>query len=110
MARVKPIWERFYMRSKLWTSFAASAVVLSLVAGSAAAYAQDHQDDQRPSERHDEQHPAPRPDDQRGDPADRYRHAHPNASARCHDGFFTTTKDRNRACTKHGGIDVWLVP
>jgi hypothetical protein len=22
--------------------------------------------------------------------------------------FFTSTHDRSRACTKHGGIDVWL--
>ena len=42
------------------------------------------------------------------DQIQRYRHDHPRAAARCHDGFFTTTKDRNRACTKHGGIDVWL--
>lgn len=34
--------------------------------------------------------------------------AHPHAAARCHDGFFTTTRDRGRACTRHGGIDVWL--
>jgi len=33
---------------------------------------------------------------------------HPHAAARCHDGFFTTTRDRGRACTRHGGIDVWL--
>ncbi len=33
---------------------------------------------------------------------------HPRAAARCHDGFFTTTRDRARACTRHGGIDVWL--
>jgi hypothetical protein len=34
---------------------------------------------------------------------------HPHAAARCHDGFFTTTRDRGRACTRHGGIDVWLI-
>jgi len=32
------------------------------------------------------------------------------ASARCHDGFYTTTTDRNLACSRHGGIDVWLLP
>lgn len=76
--------------------------------------AQDHPDehrDQRPDEHRDD-HPAPAQtehrDDQHGD-ADRYRHDHPHASARCHDGFFTTTRDRARACRKHGGIDVWLV-
>jgi hypothetical protein len=71
---------------------------------------QHHSDDQR---RTDDQHHS---DDQRhhgydrnaGDPADRYRHDHPRASARCHDGFFTTTRDRDRACTRHGGIEVWL--
>lgn len=43
-----------------------------------------------------------------GDQADLHR-AHPHAAARCHDGFFTTTQDRSRACTRHGGIDVWLI-
>lgn len=38
----------------------------------------------------------------------RYRKDHPSAAARCHDGFFTRTADRRHACTKHGGIDVWL--
>lgn len=38
-----------------------------------------------------------------------YRREHPGAAARCHDGFFTHTKDRRRACSKHGGIDVWLL-
>jgi hypothetical protein len=47
-------------------------------------------------------------DDNRSDPAAQYRHDHPHAAARCHDGFFTNTKDRGRACSKHGGIDVWL--
>jgi hypothetical protein len=40
---------------------------------------------------------------------DRYRHEHPHAAARCHDGFFTRTSDRNLACSKHGGIDAWLL-
>jgi hypothetical protein len=38
----------------------------------------------------------------------RYHRAHPHSAARCHDGFFTNTTDRARACSKHGGIDVWL--
>ena len=67
-----------------------------------AVYAQDHQDDQQRQDAQDHH------DDNRPDPAAQYRHDHPHASARCHDGFFTTTKDRGRACTKHGGIDVWL--
>jgi hypothetical protein len=32
-----------------------------------------------------------------------------NASARCHDGFYTKTVDLNLACSKHGGIEVWLL-
>jgi hypothetical protein len=60
-----------------------------------AMRADDHRDEHR--------------DDRRGDDAaERYRHDHPHSSARCHDGFFTSTRDRNRACSKHGGIDVWL--
>ena len=61
-----------------------------------AMRADDHRDEHR--------------DDHRGgdDQTSRYRHDHPHSSARCHDGFFTSTKDRNRACTKHGGIDIWL--
>jgi hypothetical protein len=53
---------------------------------------------------------SPRRDDGRGADdrvADLHR-THPQAAARCHDGFFTTTRDRGRACTRHGGIDVWL--
>ncbi len=65
--------------------------------------AQQHHDDQ-PAMRRDDHH-----DDNRPDPAVQYRHDHPHASARCHDGFFTSTKDRGHACSKHGGIDVWLV-
>jgi hypothetical protein len=63
-----------------------------------AMRADDHRDDHR------DDHNNGRGDDQ----AARYRHDHPHSSARCHDGFFTSTHDRNRACTKHGGIDVWL--
>ncbi len=40
----------------------------------------------------------------------RYRREHPHAAARCHDGFFTTTTDRSLACSKHGGIEIWLLP
>lgn len=67
--------------------------------------AQDRPDDQHAmrAEHHDDHHDA-KPDDQIA----RYRHDHPHSAARCHDGFFTSTRDRNRACSKHGGIDVWL--
>jgi hypothetical protein len=65
--------------------------------------AEEHHDDHSVMRRDDDHH------DNRPDPAAQYRHDHPHASARCHDGFFTTTQDRGRACSKHGGIDVWLV-
>jgi hypothetical protein len=85
---------------------AVSAFALSTV-GVSLASAQDHPDDHhvmRADDHRDEHR-----DDRGGDDAAaRYRHDHPRSSARCHDGFFTTTKDRGRACTKHGGIDVWL--
>ena len=42
--------------------------------------------------------------------AARYRREHPHSAARCHDGFFTRTTDRKLACSKHGGIDLWLLP
>jgi hypothetical protein len=58
-------------------------------------------------EHHDEMR-GDHPEAAREDPVARYRHDHPHSSARCHDGFFTRTTDRNRACRKHGGIDVWL--
>lgn len=51
-----------------------------------------------------------REDDRRADRrVDEWRRAHPHAAARCHDGYFTSTHDRDRACKRHGGIDVWLV-
>jgi hypothetical protein len=51
-----------------------------------------------------------RPDNAKGadDRAADLHRTHPHAAARCHDGFFTTTRDRSRACSRHGGIDVWL--
>src|SRR5579862_4944562 len=69
--------------------------------------AQDRPDDHRAMRADD--HRDEHRDDRSGDDAvERYRHDHPRSSARCHDGFFTSTRDRNRACSKHGGIDVWL--
>jgi hypothetical protein len=64
--------------------------------------------DDQPTQRDDQTRRDDHHDGDRGDPATQYRHDHPRASARCHDGFFTTTRDRNRACSKHGGIDVWI--
>jgi hypothetical protein len=115
------------MRQHCWKPFALVIVALALTAvGPSSLHAQDRPDDrhdEKPAEHHDD-HAAARPDDRRPDdrrpddrrPDDRrpdaseqYRHDHPGASARCHDGFFTKTPDRNRACSRHGGIDVWLV-
>jgi hypothetical protein len=90
--------------------FAVSALALSTV-GASLASAQDHPDDHHVmrADEHRDEHRDDRRDDRRDDdPVARYRHDHPRSSARCHDGFFTSTRDRDRACTKHGGIDVWL--
>jgi len=109
-------------RTRMRNGITVAALTLALAALGAAVHAQDQQrpDDQSRHEdqgqrgdhardqgqgRHDnndhDRH------DQGGD-ADRYRKEHAHAAARCHDGFFTNTSDRARACTKHGGIDVWL--
>ena len=104
------------MQQRTWkplilTMAAFSLTAMMPLAVSAQDHPQDHHD-QKVEEHHDD-HSAMRRDDhhddKRGDPSARYRHDHPHASARCHDGFFTTTRDRGHACTKHGGIDVWLV-
>jgi hypothetical protein len=107
------------MRKSFLQAFILAVFALALTAVvPSPVHAQD-----RPDDRHDQQdqkpdehrndhavaHPEVHHDDKRSDPVVQYRHDHPHASARCHDGFFTSTGDRNRACTKHGGIDVWLV-
>jgi len=99
------------MRQYLLKPLTAAFCALALYAISASSLpAQD-----RPEDHHDqnaqEHRDAPRadhPDAGRADPVAQYRHDHPHSSARCHDGFFTRTSDRSRACSKHGGIDVWL--
>jgi hypothetical protein len=112
------------MRQQIWKPVILAMAAFSLsamfpLAVSAQDHAEDHHEqkaedhhDQKADEHHDD-HAMMRKDDHhddnRGDPAAQYRHDHPHASARCHDGFFTSTHDRGRACTKHGGIDVWLV-
>jgi Ni/Co efflux regulator RcnB len=105
------------MPTQIWKPLVLALATCSLtalvpLAVSAQDRPQDHQD-QRPDDhakpddhaamRRDDHH-----DDNRPDPVTQYRHDHPHASARCHDGFFTNTHDRGRACSKHGGIDVWL--
>lgn len=94
--------------------FSISSVPAVLRAQEPTRHDQQHKDDQRPqadAQRHDDQ---ARPGDHNNgarhdDDADQLRRDHPGAMARCHDGFFTKS-DRNRACTRHGGIDVWLGP
>jgi Ni/Co efflux regulator RcnB len=70
----------------------------------------EHRDDQRDERDHrdqgEERNVGERHDD---DQAGRWRHDHPHAAARCNDGFFTTTRDHDRACRKHGGVNVWLI-
>jgi hypothetical protein len=103
------------MRQHLLQPLVVAVFALALTAAlPSTVSAQDRPDDQRgqmPPEHGDDHAPA-KPDmhrdDAKPDPVAQYRHDHPHASARCHDGFFTTTSDRSRACTKHGGIDVWL--
>jgi hypothetical protein len=108
------------MRQHFWkpalltlTALAMTALTPALV--SAQDRPDEHrQDEHRPDEHRPDEHQVMKADvhrdDQRGgdDQVQRYRHDHPHSSARCHDGFFTSTKDRSHACTKHGGIDVWL--
>jgi hypothetical protein len=103
------------MRDHIWKPVILAMAVLSLTAVvPLTARAQDRPDehhDQQAQDHHDD-HPAMKRDEHhdegKADPAAQYRHDHPRASARCHDGFFTNTKDRSRACSKHGGIDVWI--
>lgn len=98
----------------------ATAVAVALTALGAAPSVVRAQDAPRPDARpsdpprddhgqqHDD-HADARHDDAHGDAAIQgYRHDHPGASARCHDGFFTRTTDRRLACSRHGGIDVWI--
>ncbi len=78
--------------------------------GTVNLHAQDRPDDRRDQGSAQDHRPPPAEHSQEhGDDVERYRKAHPGRAARCHDGFFTRTTDRGRACTKHGGIDVWLL-
>jgi len=109
------------MQHQIWKPVLLAIAALSLTAiVPLTVCAQDRPEDhheQPPQDHHDNQPALPRDDhhdandhhdNNRPDPAVQYRHDHPNAAARCHDGFFTNTRDRGRACSKHGGIDVWL--
>ena len=97
------------MLHKPRTGLAVAMLGLALGAfGSLTVLAQDQRpEDQAPHDqarRDDQLHH----DEQATGDVERYRKAHPHAAARCHDGFFTNTTDRKYACSKHGGIDVWL--
>lgn len=103
------------MRRHFLQAFILAVFAIALTAAAPSSVcAQDRPDDhhdQMPAD-HGDDHAGARPEDHhdaaKPDPVAQYRHDHPRASARCHDGFFTTTSDRSRACTKHGGIDIWL--
>jgi len=75
--------------------------------GQSADMNRSHEEASRNKERDSRDHRVASSDDK--DMADRYRREHPHSAARCHDGFFTRTTDRNLACSKHGGIDMWLM-
>jgi hypothetical protein len=98
------------MRQHFWKPTLLTLTALAMTGLTPALVsAQDRPDDRKPDD-----HQVMKADDHHNDHKNnddqiqQYRHDHPKSSARCHDGFFTTTKDRGRACTKHGGIDVWL--
>jgi hypothetical protein len=99
------------MRQHFWKPalLALSALAMTGLAP-ALVSAQDRPDDHHAmrADDHRDDHRDEHKDDRGGGDVERYSHDHPHSSARCHDGFFTATKDRNHACTKHGGIDVWL--
>jgi hypothetical protein len=84
----------------------AAAIVAMAMVAPRVAQAQDRPHDDHDDPAHHDDHP--RPDDHPDDMVARYRHDHPGATAHCHDGFFTKTRDRRLACSKHGGIDVWI--
>jgi hypothetical protein len=103
--------------SSLRPAALAVAIVIGcagIVAAPTVLRAQDagHHDDQPPQppppDHRDDHPPPPAKRDAHVDPMAQYRHDHPGATARCHDGFWTRTTDRGRACSKHGGIDVWI--
>jgi Protein of unknown function (DUF3761) len=98
------------MQQHFWKPTLLTLTALAMTALSPALVsAQDRPDDRKPDDHQVMKADIHRDDHKSNDDqVQQYRHDHPKSSARCHDGFFTTTKDRNRACTKHGGIDVWL--
>jgi hypothetical protein len=97
------------MRQHSWKPMVLSLTAIAMTALiPALVSAQDRPEDRKPDEHQVMKADIHRDDKNNDDKASQYRHDHPRAAARCHDGFFTNTKDRSRACSKHGGIDVWL--
>ena len=98
------------MRQHFWKPALLSLTALAMTAlAPALVSAQDRPDDRKPDEHQVMKADIHRDDHKYSDDqVQKFRHDHPHSAARCHDGVFTTTKDRNLACTKHGGIDVWL--
>jgi hypothetical protein len=99
------------MRKQLFKPAFLAIAALGLAAAGPIASAQEHPDDHhvmRADDHRDEHRDEHRDVKGNDDAVGRYRHDHPHSSARCHDGFFTSTRDRDHACAKHGGIDVWL--
>jgi len=92
---------------------AVGVLALALSGLGSTVHAQDQDQGRQDQQRHENEAAHDQSGhDEHARPADieRYRKAHPHAAARCHDGFFTNTTERTRACSKHGGIDVWLRP
>jgi hypothetical protein len=97
------------MRQHFWKPTLIALAALAMTGMTPALVsAQDRPDDRRPDDHQVMKADIHRADHRNDDQIQRYRHDHPRSSARCHDGFFTSTKDRDHACSKHGGIDVWL--
>ncbi len=106
-----------YQRFKPFV-LAIATMGLTVIGPCSLLHAQDRPRDDQNMRQADQDRPADhrddhaRPDNQRSDRGDdrvvKWRQDHPHAAAHCHDGFFTRTSDHNRACSKHGGVDVWL--
>jgi hypothetical protein len=109
MERRSTLNEESGMRHNFWKPTVLTLAALAMTGLTPVLVnAQDRPDDRRPDDHQVMKADIHGDDHRNDDQVQRYRHDHPHSSARCHDGFFTSTKDRNRACTKHGGIDVWL--
>jgi hypothetical protein len=108
MQRRSTLNEESDMRQNFWKTLTFCTALAMTGLTPALVSAQDRPDDRRPDDHQVMKADIHRDDHKNDDQIQRYRHDHPHSSARCHDGFFTSTKDRDHACSKHGGIDVWL--